>query len=272
MAWTTTSAFSDYILTFTHGDGSVLEGSHRPAKGTARIEPGGIVVPIYNSGTVEDISTTNSTLTPNNSLVTLTQFSKRTAAHFFPFEWVRFADDSAFRKVSAQGQGRDLLGQALTDFYQIIITEGTGTNIGNTTPTGSQLTQVILQKMATIKSRAANGVPSKMTIFLNESGAAAFAFDNRSAFNYAPADDPMFGTFMGADVYTTNDDLSGSGSIMGGIFGEFGIAYASADVQTVSTPGDQVDLRTGMHIITSVHSYGIKSLDSNQLHYFRAAI
>lgn len=267
MSWTNTNAFASYILTYTHGDESVLAGAHRPKRGSSEIAPGGIIIPVRSSGTVENISTTNSTLVANNSLVTLTDFNKRTSSHLKPTEWNRFQDDPAFREIEAEGQARDLVEQALVDFYAVIVDNGTRTNLG-AAPTGDVITQNILLRMAAIKSRARKGKPSKMTIFLNESGAAAFAFSNRSAFNYAPATDPMFGTFLGADVYTTNDALSGSGTVIGGIFGEFGIAYASAQVQTEATIGDRFDLRTGMHIITSTHIYGIKELDIEQLHFF----
>lgn len=267
MSWTNTTAFSSYILTYTHGDESVLAGAHRPKKGTAEIAPGGIIIPVRSSGTVENISVTNSTLVANNSLVTLVDFNKRTASHLKPTEWNRFQDDPNFREIEAEGQARDLVEQALVDFYATIVDNGTRQNVG-ATPSGDVLTQFILQKMAAIKSRARKGKPSKMTIFLNESGAAAFAFSQGKTFNYAPAKDPMFGTFHGADVYTTNDALSGSGTVIGGIFGEFGIAYASTQVQTQATVGDAFDLRTGMHIVTSTHIYGIKALDTNQLYFF----
>lgn len=268
MTWTNTSAFSSYILTFVHGDEAVVEGAHRPRKGAAEITPGGIVIPVYDSGTVENVSTTTVTAIPNNTLVTLTQFDKRAPANFKRSEWKRFQDDPDHRMIVAEGQGRDLVEQILIDFYAVVVDEGNATSVG-TTPSGDVLTQNILAKMATVKSRSRAGKATKITIFLNESGAAAFAMSNRAAFNYAPSD-PFFGTFLGAKVWTTNDDLSGSGTVIGGVFGEMGIAYAAAEVIT-TTSGDQPENLTGMHTVNSTASYGIKSLNTDMLHHFVTA-
>ena len=263
MAFTTTQEFSQYIMTFTHGDEQVLSGAHRPAFGTAEITPGGIDIPIWNTGTVEDISATASTATPNNTLVTLDDFNKRRVVHFLPTEWNRFMDDPNHRKVIADGLARDLVGQALTQFYATVVDEGTEAPELGTTPTGETIAGILLGEIAQIKAKSRAGVPTKLTIFLNASGSAALAQNQRAAFNYAPVGDPMFGNWMGADIWTTDDALSGSGTVVGGIFSEWGIAYASANVEMLAI-GVPEPL-TGTRVSTVIHAYGLKALDSAQL-------
>jgi hypothetical protein len=266
MTWTNTNAFSEYILTYTHGDATVLSGAYRPEIGGAEISPGGIIIPVMESGTVEDISSTPSTGTSNNSLVTLTDYNRRRVSHFTPTQWNRFTDSPNYRTVIARGHSRDHIGDALTKFYGIVVDEGTDGGAWGATPTGAQIAQNLLAKMALIKAYWMDGVTSKMTIFLEDSGAAALAYDQRGAFNYAPAGEPMFGNWMGADIYTTNNALSGSGTVIGGIFSEFGMAYASAEIETLAA-GEGEPL-TGTRLVTTTHVFGIKALDTNQVYYF----
>ena len=266
MTWTNTNAFSEYVLTYTHGDATVLSGAHRPEIGGAEITPGGIIIPVMSSGTVEDVSSTPSTGTSSNSLVTLTDYNRRRVSHFTPTQWNRFSDSPNYRDVIARTHARDHIGDALTKFYGVVVDEGSDGGAWGALSTGAEIAAYLLAKIAAIKAYWMDGVTSKMTIFLNASGSAALAYDQRSAFNYAPAGDPMFGSWMGADIYTTNDSLSGSGTVVGGIFSEFGIAYASAEIETLSA-GEGEPL-TGTRLVTTVHVFGMKALDTNQLYYF----
>lgn len=266
MTWTNTNAFAEYILTYTYGDKTVLSGAYRPALGSATIDPGGIIIPIWNSGAVEDVSSTPSTGAAGNTLITLTTYDKRRVVHMKPSEWNRFKDDPAYREVIARGVSRDLIANALTTFYGMIVDEGSDGGAWGTAPTGAQIAQNLLAKIAAIKAYWEDGVASKMTIFLNASGSAALAYDQRGAFNYAPATDPMFGNWMGADIYTTNNALSGSGTVIGGIFSEFGCAYASAEIDMLGI-GEKEPL-TGTRLTTAVHTFGLKAVDTNQLFYF----
>ncbi len=266
MTWSNTNAFSEYILTYTHGDATVLSGAYRPEIGGADITPGGIVIPVMEPGTVEDITSTPSTGTSNNSLITLTDYNKRRVSHFTPTQWNRFSDSPNYREVIARGHARDHIGNALTVFYGKVVDEGTDGGAWGATPTGAVIAAALLAKIAAIKAYWLDGITSKMTIFLNASGSAALAIDQRAAFNYAPAGDPMFGSWMGADIYTTNNALSGSGTVIGGIFSEYGIAYASAEIETLAA-GEGEPL-TGTRLVTTIHVYGVKALDANQLIYF----
>ena len=266
MSWTNTSAFAEYILTFTYGDSTILSGAYRPAMGAAEITPGGIVIPVFNSGTVEDVSSTPSTGVAGNTLVTLTTYDRRRVAHMKPSEWNRFQDDPGYRDVIARGLARDLVGDALTKFYGQIRDFGTAGGAWGATPTGATIAQKLLAKIAAIKAYWQDGVTSKLSIYLNASGAAALAYDQRGAFNYAPAGDPFFGTWMGAQIWTTNNALSGSGTVIGGIFSEFGVAYASAGIDMLGI-GEPEPL-TGTRLTTAVHTFGLKALDANQVYYF----
>ena len=266
MTWTNTNAFAEYILTYTHGDKTILSGAYRPAMGSAEITPGGIIVPIWNSGTVEDISSTPSTGVAGNTLRTLTTYDKRRVVHMKPSEWNRFQDDKAYREVIARGISRDLIGDVLTKFYAEIVDYGTDGGALGATPTGAQIAAALLAKIATIKAYWEDGITSKLSIFFNASGSAALADNQRAAFNYAPEGDPMFGRWMGADIWTTNNALSGSGTVIGGIFSEFGIAYASAEIDMIAI-GEKEPL-TGTRLTTATHTYGIRYLDANQLFYY----
>ena len=266
MTWTNTAAYGEYILTYTHGDGTVLAGAYRPAIGSAEITPGGIIIPIWNSGTVEDISSTPSTGVAGNTLVTLTTYDRRRVVHMKPSEWNRFTDDHGYRDIIARGLGRDLVGDALTKFYGIIVDEGSDGGALGATPAGSVWASNLLTKMAQIKAYWVDGVTSKMTIFLTPSGASALAINQQGAFNYAPSPSPIFGNWMGADIYVTNNALSGSGTVIGGIFSEMGMAYASALIDMIAI-GEKEPL-TATRLTTAAHTFGIKSLDANQVFYF----
>jgi len=234
--------------------------------GSAVIEPGGIIIPIWNSGTVEDISSTPSTGTAGNTLVTLTTYDRRRVVHMKPSEWTRFQDDRGYREVIARGLARDLIGDALTKFYGMVVDEGSDGGAWGATPTGAVIAQKLLAKIAAIKSYWQDGIASKISIFLNASGSAALADNQRSVFNYAPQGDPMFGKWMGADIWTTNNALSGSGTVIGGIFSEFGCAYASANIDMIAV-GEKNSL-TATRLTTAAHTFGLKALDVNQLFYF----
>lgn len=270
MTWTNTSAFSDYIRTQVHGDETVLRGAHRPDKDNIEITPGGIVIPIFVSGTVEDVSTTASTSTPNNTLKTLTDANKRRVDHLLKTQWNRFKDSRAYREGIAMNQAQDLLGNALTAFYNEMVDNGT--KIAQAAaPTGQQITDNLLTQMAKIKSRSPKGIPSQMSIVLNESGGAAFASNQAGKFNYAPATDPFYGTWMGSTVWTTNDALSGSGTVYGFVFGELGIAYVSADVDTQFPINDMPEPRTGMWIVSTVHCRSLATLDAELVYWLTHA-
>jgi hypothetical protein len=266
LTWTNTTAFSEYLMTYTYGDQTILQGAYRPSMGGAEITPGGIVIPVIGSGTVEDISATPSTATPNNSLVTLTTYDRRRVSHFKPSEWNRFEDDPGYREKIARAHARDLIGDALTKFYAQIVDYGTAATALGATPTGAAWASAILTKLATIKTKWVDGIVPKVSLFLNESGAAAFALSQQGAFNRAPTGTPLFGEWMGMDIWTTGNALSGSGTVIGGIFSEYGIAYASAGIETLAT-GEGEPL-TGTRLVTNTHTFGIKVLDDTQCYFF----
>lgn len=266
MSLTDTSAFGEYILTFTQGDATILSGAYRPVADTGESfidAQGKIVIPVWNSGTVEDISATPSTLTGSNTLVTLTTFDRRRVVHMEPSEWRSFENSRNNREIVARGLGRDLTGDALTKFYAEIVDNGTAsTEFDVAAPTGSQIAERLLQEIAGIKAKWMNGVTSKMSIFLNASGSAALAQNQRAAFNYAPTTDPFFGEWMGAKVWVTDDALSGSGTVIGGIFSEFGIAYVSDNIDMIAI-GAKEPL-TATRLTTAAHTFALKVLDSAQ--------
>lgn len=266
MSWTNTNAFGEYILTQVHAEGTMLEGAYRPKQDDIEITPGGIVIPVFVSGTVEDVSTTASTHTPSNVLKALTDKDKRRVDHLKKSQWTRFKDSRSYRDGIAMNQANDLIGQALTDFYKEVVDNGTKVTQSGA-PTGAQITTTLLTKIATIKAKSPKGIPPKLTIVLNESGAAAFADNQAGKFNYAPTTEPFYGTWMGAKIWTTDDSLSGSGTVYGAVFGELGIAYAPAAVDTTFPENDRPEQRTGMYIITTLYTYALAVLDAKLVYW-----
>ncbi len=261
MTWTNAKAYSEYQLLKLWADNGILSGCYQPANGEVKITPGGIEIPIFVSGTVEDISVTVPTHVPSNTLVTIASYDKRRTDQYKPSEWNRFTDSRNYREGAAANQANDLRNFATGAFYDMSYTNGTLSALG-VKPTGEEYEAWFLTQIATLRSWSQGGAAPKMTAYLTPSGSAAFIQHMGTKIRYADAADPFFGTWMGVKLYVATHTLSGSGTVVGGIFSDKGAAYAPAAIEVAAT--GQIDDLTGMRKVSSFYTYGLGVLDATQ--------